>query len=430
AASDGKNKNHLAYALESKTEDPLGEYELHGPFQTGNDEKQNLWAIDMTPLEHAGKRYAIWSGWDTPESNRQFLYIAEMKSPTELASRRVRLCSNDDYLWEFTEPGKQGRGLNEGPQVLKNADRTFVTYSCGASWLDTYKLGIVELTGDDPLDPSAWNKFRKPVFQRTKQTYGVGHSCFIQSADPTDWWHIFHAKRSAEPGWQRTIFVQPFKFNTKTGAPQFGKPVAAGEALPRPAGETRSYLELPHRSDLQSGYSYFGHHQFYQLSEAGLRLGIRPEEPINAYRSGEKIVLDQLTPNDFTAAVSIDFAGESKGRGAGILFRVTAPSIGFDAHRGYFVGVKPSQNAILLGKMDGESWQELARVQQEIDTNKQQRLAVTASGDHFTISLNGETVLKHRDASYKRGTIGLRTVDITATFSRLEITPSSPSGSK
>jgi len=244
AASNGKNENHLAYVLSSKTADPLGEYELHGPLQTGDTDDQNLWAIDMTPLEHQGKLYALWSGWDGPDTDQQFLYIAEMATPSKLATKRVLLCQNNDYPWEFTEPAPNGRGLNEGPQVLKNKARTFVTYSCGASWLPSYKLGLLELTGKDPLDPESWQKFKDPVFQSTKETFGVGHSCFVKSPDGSEWWHLFHAKRDRAPGWQRALFAQPFTFSKK-GFPQFGKPISPGEPLPRPGGESASRLKLP-----------------------------------------------------------------------------------------------------------------------------------------------------------------------------------------
>ena len=424
AASDGKNENHLAYALQSKTDDPLGEYELHGPFQTGDSDDQNVWAIDMTPLEHKGKRYALWSGWDAPGTDRQFLYIAEMESPTKLATRRVRICSNDDYPWEFTEGGKNGRGLNEAPQVLKSPthDRTFVTYSCGASWLPTYKVGLLELVGDNPLDPASWQKRKGAVFQSTDETVGVGHSCFVQSADKTDWWHVFHAKIDSNPGWRRAIFVQPFRFDPRNGFPHLRRPLPAGEPQPRPAGDRLPMLDLPYENDLaQGGYTYYGHHQFYEVTNDGLHLGRVPEQPINAYRCGEKIVLDGLVPDDFTAAVTIDFAGNSKGRGAGFLFRVTGAAVGWDAHRGYFVGVKPSEDAVLLGKMDGHGWKELTRVTQKIDTNKKQRLEVTARGSQFTFRLNGKEILTYSDPTYRHGSIGLRVVDIPATFSDLEI---------
>ncbi|MGK0189721.1 MAG: GH43 family beta-xylosidase [Verrucomicrobiales bacterium] len=240
AASDGENANHLAYALRSKTDDPLGEYALHGPFATGDGadgKSPNIWAIDMTPLEYDGKRYALWSGWDAPGTDQQFLYIARMISATELAGPRVRICSNDDYPWEFTMDGDKGRGLNEGPQVIKNAGKTFVTYSCGGSWLPTYKLGLLELTGSDPLDSESWKKLEKPVFTSTKETYGVGHSCFAKSQDGKEWWHIFHAKRDRKPGWRRAIYVQPMGFSDD-GSPSFGEPTPAGKVLPRPSGES------------------------------------------------------------------------------------------------------------------------------------------------------------------------------------------------
>lgn len=420
AASDGQNKNHRAYVLQSNTQDPLGQYTLHGPLQTGETQAQNIWAIDMTPLQHNGKLYAIWSGWDGPETDRQFLYIAEMASPTKLASKRVRLCRNDDYPWEFTEGDGKGRGLHEGPQVLKNGSRTFLTYSCGASWLPTYKLGLLELTGENPLDPTSWQKSSKPAFQSTQETYGVGHSSFVKSPDGTEWWHLFHAKQSRQPGWQRAIFAQPFKWS-KDGLPRFGKPIPPNRAIPRPSGEEVTSLTLPYKSDLFTDHAFYGHPQFYQKTSGGLLLGKAPTHPVNTFRTGEKILLHSQAPSDFIASVTLNFHNNRKGRGAGLLFRTTAPSIGYDAHRGYFAAIKPSQNAILLGKMDGASWEELAREKLSIDVSKNHLLTVTAHGSNFTISINNSPVLTHTDSTYKSGTIGLRVVDIPTTFSKLAV---------
>lgn len=252
AASDGENKNHRAFVLRSAGADPFGDYQLNGPLQTGDTDDQNLWAIDMTPFQHGDQLYAIWSGWDTPTSDRQFLYLAEMASSTKLADQRVLLCENDDYPWERTEPAPRGRGLNEGPQVLKHGDRTFVVYSCGASWLPSYKLGLLELTGEDPLDPASWKKFPEPIFQSTRDTFGVGHSCFVKSPDSSEWWHLFHAKRTRKPGWDRVIFGQPFRWS-KDDLPLLGKPVKSGDRLPRPAGEKTTRHDLPEQSDFSFG---------------------------------------------------------------------------------------------------------------------------------------------------------------------------------
>ncbi len=430
AGSDGKNENHLAYVLRSESKDPLGPYKLQGPFATGDGDdgrSPNLWAIDMTVLEHQGRRYAIWSGWDAPGTDQQYLYIAPMKSPTQLAGPRVRICDNDDYLWERVEPKPSERGLAEGPQVLKHGKRTFVIYSCGASWLPTYKLGQLELVGDDPLDPASWQKKDRPVFQATAETYGVGHSCFVQTIDGKQWWHVFHAKRDREPGWRRSVFVQPMRFRPNH-SPMFGKPVAAGVPLDLPSGESSPKLKLPYEASLKnpaelSDGSYYGHHQFISHDDAGVHLGVIPETPINAYRSGEKWMLGGELPADFEAAVTIDFRGDADARDAGLLFRTTAAAVGFDAQRGYFAGLIPRDNRVIFGRTNGENWREIARADLQIDPNVAHRFRVRAKGDRFEVFDNGKLVLTSRDAHYATGGIGLRVVNTHAVFSDLSIEP-------
>ncbi|MGV3485153.1 MAG: family 43 glycosylhydrolase [Planctomycetaceae bacterium] len=237
AASDGENRNHRTYVLSSKTLDPLGEYELHGPLYTGDDfESQdpsnNIWAIDMTVLSHRGRMYALWSGWTTPDSDVQCLYIAPMVSPISIAANRVMICRPDTYLWERVDETEATRGLNEGPTILENGGRTFVVYSASASWLPSYKLGMLELIGDNPLDPASWKKWPEPVFQSTADTFGVGHGCFTTSPDGK-WWHIYHAKDERKEGWKRSIFVQPMHW-TAQGIPDLGRPVSAGVPLQFP----------------------------------------------------------------------------------------------------------------------------------------------------------------------------------------------------
>lgn len=424
APSDGKNRNHRAYVLRSKSQDPLGEYEIHGPLATGKGPdgmSPNIWAIDMTPLVHEGKLYAIWSGWDETDSDRQFLYIAPMKSAVELAGPRVLLCTNDEHPWEFTEENRKGRGLHEGPQVLKHGGRTFLTYSTGASWLPTYKLGLLELTGTNPLNPASWKKFPEPVFKASASTYGVGHSCFVHSPDRSEWWHVYHAKRDRGDGWRRAIFAQPMHF-TADGMPDFGDPIAANTPLPLPSGSPTATLELPFSASFESvaapqDWSYLGHHQFIDFQKGGLHLGIQPEDPINSYRSGEKIVLDAPAPADFTVAVTIDFRGKANARDAGLLFRSSAVSVGYDAQRGYFAGLIPNTKLLVVGKTDGSSWNELARASVDIDPSKPQRLQVTGEGHDFTIHHNDRQILKFGDTTYERGSVGLRVVDSHAVFS-------------
>jgi len=246
AASDGRNATHRMIVLESATDDPLGSYTLKSELYTGDniDENNgennttNRWAIDGTILTHRGKRYFIWSGWETTR-DRQYLYAAPMSNPWTISGNRTRLCANDDYPWErINDPRRdRGRGLNEGPQILKHDNRTFIIYSASGSWQPTYKLGLLELTGDDPLAPGAWRKHPAPVFAPTEKTCGIGHATFTKSPDDTEDWIVYHAKLTRADGWRRAIYAQPFTW-TADGLPNFGPPVERNKPIPLPSAAT------------------------------------------------------------------------------------------------------------------------------------------------------------------------------------------------
>ena len=113
--------------LRSETEDVFSDYEDMGVLYTGDnpaDPTSNIWAIDMTILEHKGKLYSIWSGWtkqETTDATPQHLYISEMENPYTMKGKRVKLSSPVES-WETGGP----LNLNEGAQILKNGNHVFV----------------------------------------------------------------------------------------------------------------------------------------------------------------------------------------------------------------------------------------------------------------------------------------------------------------
>jgi GH43 family beta-xylosidase len=224
--------------LRSKTEDVFSEYEDMGMLYTGDDPHDpsgNVWAIDMTVLEHKGRLYAIWSGWKEQretDATPQHLYIQEMENPYTLKGKRV-LLSSPEESWETGGP----LNLNEGPEVLKNGEQVFIIYSCRESWLVEYRQGMLQLNDPDGnlLDPDNWTK-KGPVFQGNSQVYGVGHCSFVKSPDGTEDWIVYHSKKSTAPGWERDVRMQPFGWNPD-GTPNFGTAVPAGVEIDRPSGE-------------------------------------------------------------------------------------------------------------------------------------------------------------------------------------------------
>lgn len=225
AADDGEDRNHRMYVLEGNSQDPMGTYTLKGQITPDRYE----WAIDGTVFEHGDKDYFIWSGrTSTAGGGSQSLYIAEMSNPWTLTGERVRI-SSPQYAWE-----RHGHPVNEGPQILRNDEGdVFLTYSASGFYVPDYALGLIELTGNDPLDAGSWNKHAQPVFQQGNGVTGTGHASFVKSPDGSEDWIVYHGRVEGDPA--RKLFMQPFDFGGD-GLPDFGTPIAPGQPIAAPSG--------------------------------------------------------------------------------------------------------------------------------------------------------------------------------------------------
>ena len=430
ACSDGKNENHRMYTLRSATDDPFSEYEVMDEMYTGDDiatGKDNRWAIDGTPFEHDGQLYFTWSGWHD-DKDVQYLYIAKMSNPWTISSNRVKLCENNDHLWERVDEKLTGRGLHEASQVLHRDGRLFMVYSCSGSWQPSYKLGMLELKrGGDPMNPAHWTKHPEPVFAPTAETFGTGHCSFVKSPDGREDWLLYHVKQRRQPGWQRAIHIQKFRW-TEDGLPDFGRPIAVGVPLTVPSGQN-----APRRADAvfretfdddsaMKRWSWYGYHGFLGVEDGAAQIGHAPDwKPVNDYRAGEKLVLRDHTWTDLSVTTRMRFDhGE---RDAGVLFRVQLPGVGYDAQRGYFAGLVPGGDRVVLGKTDGKNWQEIARAPHPVESGRWYELTVNAAGPDIEVLVDGKPVLRARDEEHESGTIGLRVVDSHARFDAVEIKP-------
>ncbi len=215
AADDGNNENHRMYVLKGTSRDPTDPFEFVGQITDPSDK----WAIDGTVMELNGELYFIWSGWEGNVNVAQNIYIAHMSDPCTIDSQRVCLSVPTCHWEKVGEPH-----VNEGPAVLQHGGKTFVVYSASGSWTDNYCLGMLTLTGDDPLNPEHWDKAASPVFRkRTKVAYGPGHCSFSKAPDGSVWM-IYHANPVSGTGWSgRSVWISPVTFD-ENGIPDFGKP--------------------------------------------------------------------------------------------------------------------------------------------------------------------------------------------------------------
>ena len=227
-----------AGVLQSVTADAQGAYDDRGMLYTGDSIATgagNRWAIDLTVHRINGQLYAAWSGWTsaaTTDRTPQHLYMARMSDPWTIATNRV-LVSSPVESWE--------RGteldLQEGPEFLEHEGTVFIIYSTRESWLPAYKLGQLRLTAPltAPMNPDSIVK-SGPVFAGTPRVFGVGHASFTTSPDGREQWIVYHSKVATTPGWDRDIRMQRFGWKPD-GSPDFGTPVAAGDAIAAPSGQ-------------------------------------------------------------------------------------------------------------------------------------------------------------------------------------------------
>lgn len=195
----------------------------------------DFWAIDGTVLEQNNRRYFIWSGHNGLDGVQR-LYISEMSNPWTLTGPRVEL-SHPEFSWELVGPPY----VNEGPEILKHGNKTFLVYSASFCGTDQYSLGMLTASSTaDPMLPASWTKSTQPVFspRPANRAYATGHNSFFTSRDGQENWLLYHANSNPNEGCveRRNPRMQQFSWNAD-GTPNFGVPVAINTPLAKPGGE-------------------------------------------------------------------------------------------------------------------------------------------------------------------------------------------------
>jgi len=212
---------HGIYVLQSKTDDPLGEYTFRGRLALQKT------AIDPSILHIRDIDYLMYVDVDPQGWNA--VWITSLKDPMTPEGDGRQLIF-PDMPWERGDGTTHNYPVAEGPTALYHAGKTFVVYSGSDTGTHVYCLGLLTYRGTgDPMLAENWEK-SGPVFSFSAEhgVYGPGRGTFIQPVDEKKDWLIYHAKSAREYTYAgRSIRMQPFTW-TADGRPNFGVPVAEG----------------------------------------------------------------------------------------------------------------------------------------------------------------------------------------------------------
>ena len=179
------------FVLANPSRDPFcGEWKELGQLKSSWDS----FMLDCTVFEHKSTWYAVWAQKEEVPHGNSSLFIARMKSPTELELPPV-LITRPELDWEC-----RGFKVNEGPAALQRNGKVFITYSASATDA-TYCMGmLVADDGADLLNAASWTKLQQPVFVTDEAAgiYGPGHNSFTTSRDGKEDYLIYHARPYAE----------------------------------------------------------------------------------------------------------------------------------------------------------------------------------------------------------------------------------------
>lgn len=101
------------------------------------------------------------------------------------------MLTTPDYDWE-----RIGFWVNEGPAVIKNKGKIYITFSASATGA-CYCMGMMEADeASDLLDRNSWKKSRYPILETDEERhiFGPGHNSFTVAEDGVTPLSVYHAR--------------------------------------------------------------------------------------------------------------------------------------------------------------------------------------------------------------------------------------------
>ncbi len=149
------------------------------------------------------------------------------------------------------------------------------------------------------------------------------------------------------------------------------------------------------------------------------------------YGRGDMLIAQRSQSSDYAVSADIRFDllfPETHYGDAGVVIRASDPQQGVDSYQGYYAGIRPDQQTLILGRATYE-WHELAaaKLASPVAVGSWYRLEVAAHGCRLHVTLTpqngaGKTELDYQDPQcLQAGLAGLRSFYAQASWRNVKI---------
>ncbi len=131
----------------------------------------------------------------------------------------------------------------------------------------------------------------------------------------------------------------------------------------------------------------------------------------------------QIAYNGYGGIYEVDMQFNTEKGNGGIVFNLKNTSDGNDNYTGYYVGLSPENDVVMIGKSQW-NWTNLKEVSlgYDLDTNDTVTLKVIKNGSEISVYVDGHPYISIKDETYMDdGGFGIRTWNCDATYSNFTI---------
>lgn len=276
----------------------------------------------------------------------------------------------------------------EGPKLIKRKGIYYLFWSEGGWTGPDYAVSYA--MANSPLGP--WKRQAKILQRDEAVATGSGHNGVLNVPGTDEYYIVYHRHPlGATDGNDRQLSYDRLRFNDD--------------------GTIQTVTMLVHDNfadgNMLGWTQYDGH---WSASTGQLKV---------IFSFGAKNLLDTNFAN-FTMEgdVQIDY---KNGGDAGLLFRVSEPTIGTDAYKGYYAGLS-SNGHVVLGRVNN-GWTELQLVEMDVAIRQLHHLKVVANGDQIQVYVDDMATPKIQvtDGMWQSGMNGVRAYQTDATFDNIKV---------